>query len=109
MLRKARHPKLTVILLIDANQQDREYFGQLLLNPSPDFIVFNSTTGHPGCPRGTVTAFTGDPKQVRDRDRQIAILRSQLEALKLIDEDDQEKQRKVKPPASLIPTAEQSR
>ena len=48
MLRKARHPKLTVILLIDANQQDREYFGQLLLNSSPDFIVFNSTTGEHG-------------------------------------------------------------
>lgn len=48
----------------------------------------------------------GIQKQVRDRDRQITNLRSQLEALKLIDEDHQEKQRKVKPPASLIPTSE---
>jgi hypothetical protein len=40
-------------------------------------------------------------KQVRDRDRQIVILRGQLEALKLIDEDHQDKARKVKPPASL--------
>ena len=40
-------------------------------------------------------------KQVRDRDRQIAILRGQLEALKLIDEDHQDKARKVRPPASL--------
>lgn len=40
-------------------------------------------------------------KQVRDRDRQIAILSGQLEALKLIDEDHQDKARKVKPPASL--------
>lgn len=51
----------------------------------------------------------GIQKQVRDRDRQIAILRSQLEALKLIDEDNQETQRKVKPPASLIPTADHVR
>jgi hypothetical protein len=42
-------------------------------------------------------------KQVRSRDRQIAILRSQLDALKLIDEEGQEKQRKIKPPASLRP------
>lgn len=51
----------------------------------------------------------GIQKQIRDRDRQIAILRSQLEALKLIDEDHQEKRRKLKPPASLIPTAEHFR
>lgn len=42
-------------------------------------------------------------KQVRNRDRRIAILRSQLEALKLIDEEGQDKQRKIKPPASLRP------
>ena len=45
----------------------------------------------------------GIQKQVRNRDRQIAILRSQLEALKLIDEDGQDKQRKINPPASLRP------
>jgi hypothetical protein len=48
-------------------------------------------------------------KQVRERDRQIAGLRSQLEALRLIDQEHEEKQRKVKPPASLIPTAERYR
>ena len=48
-------------------------------------------------------------KQVSGRDRQIAGLRSQLEALRLIDQDREEKQRKVKPPASLIPTAEHLR
>ena len=48
-------------------------------------------------------------KQVRERDRNIANLRSQLDALKLIDEDHQDKQRRVKPPASLIPTSEQFR
>lgn len=48
-------------------------------------------------------------KQLRERDRQIAILQSQLESLKLIDEDHQQKQRKVKPPASLIPTGEHFR
>lgn len=45
-------------------------------------------------------------KQVHGRDRQITELRSQLEALKLIDQDREEKQRKLKPPASLIPTAQ---
>jgi hypothetical protein len=47
--------------------------------------------------------------QLRERDRQIAELRSQLEALRLIDQDHEEKQRKVKPPASLIPTGEHLR
>lgn len=40
-------------------------------------------------------------KQLRERDRQITALRSQLEALKYIDQEHAEKQRKVKPPASL--------
>jgi hypothetical protein len=39
-------------------------------------------------------------KQLRDRARQIGVLRSQLEALKLIDEDHQQRKRSVK-----IPTA----
>ena len=43
----------------------------------------------------------GMHKQLRERDRQIAALRSQLEALKYIDQENAEKQRKVKPPASL--------
>ena len=43
----------------------------------------------------------GMEKQLRDRDRQIAVLHSQLEALKVIDQDHAEKQRKVRPPASL--------
>jgi hypothetical protein len=40
-------------------------------------------------------------RQVRDRDRQLADLRGQLEALRAIDQEHAEKQRKVKPPASL--------
>jgi TolA-binding protein len=44
----------------------------------------------------------GMQKQLRERDRQIEVLRGQLEALKFIDEDHQ-KQRKVRPPASLKP------
>jgi hypothetical protein len=44
-------------------------------------------------------------RQVRDRDRQLADLRGQLEALRAIDQEHAEKQRKVKPPASLT-TAE---
>jgi hypothetical protein len=43
----------------------------------------------------------GLQKKVRDRDRQIAVLRGQLEALKSIDQEHAGKQRKVKPPASL--------
>ena len=46
-------------------------------------------------------AIKGMHKQLRERDRQIAALRSQLEALKYIDQENVEKQRKVKPPASL--------
>ncbi len=40
-------------------------------------------------------------RQVRERDRQLAALRAQLEALRAIDEEHAAKQRKVKPPASL--------
>lgn len=43
----------------------------------------------------------GLQRQLRERDRQITVLRSQLEALKYIDQEHAEKQRKVKPPASL--------
>jgi hypothetical protein len=42
-------------------------------------------------------------KQVRDRDRRIAILRSQLDALKLIDQDHEERKRALKMPATLAP------
>jgi hypothetical protein len=38
-------------------------------------------------------------KQVQDRDRHIAELRSQLEALKVIDQDQQERHRKMRAPA----------
>jgi hypothetical protein len=43
----------------------------------------------------------GYDKQLRERDRQIADLLAQLEALKSIDQEHTAKQRKVKPPASL--------
>ena len=43
----------------------------------------------------------GLQKQLRERDHHIAVLRAQLEALKMIDEENQSKHRKVKPPASL--------
>ena len=46
-------------------------------------------------------AIQGMAKQLRERDRQITVLRAQLEALKMIDEDHQDHHRKVKPPASL--------
>jgi hypothetical protein len=40
-------------------------------------------------------------KQVQDRDRYIAELRAQLDALKAIDQDQQERHRKMRAPASL--------
>lgn len=47
-------------------------------------------------------------KQVRERDRHIARLRAQLDALKVINQD-QEARRTLRPPASLIPNSETSR
>ena len=49
-------------------------------------------------------------KQVRERDRSIAELRSQLDALKVIDRDTEDKKnRRIRPPASFVPTVERSR
>ena len=42
-------------------------------------------------------------KHVRERDRRIAILRSQLDALKLIDQDHEDRTRTLKMPATLLP------
>lgn len=42
-------------------------------------------------------------KHVRERDRRIAVLQSQLEALKLIDQDHEERKRALKVPATLLP------
>ncbi len=46
--------------------------------------------------------------QVRERDRHIAHLRAQLEALKVINQE-QEERRKMRPPASLVPRLEPGR
>ena len=45
-------------------------------------------------------------KQVRERDQRIAELRAQLDALKVIDQDQQDRHRKVKAPASVLPGTE---
>ena len=45
-------------------------------------------------------------KQIRERDRRIAILQSQLEALKVIDRDHEERKRTLKMPATLLPMTE---
>ena len=45
-------------------------------------------------------------KQVQDRDRHIAELRAQLEALKVIDQDQHERHRKMRAPASVRPKEE---
>ena len=52
-------------------------------------------------PVGQQRDIHGMQKQLRERDQLIAALRAQLEALRVIDEDHQDKYRKVKPPASL--------
>ncbi len=44
-------------------------------------------------------------RQVRERDRRIAELTSQLEALKVIDQEVDERRKSIKPPATLTPTA----
>jgi hypothetical protein len=48
-------------------------------------------------------------KQVRERDRRIALLRSQLDALRLIDQDHEERKRPLKMPATLLPLMEHPR
>lgn len=48
-------------------------------------------------------------KQVHERDRRIAVLRSQLDALKLIDQDHEERKRTLKMPATLLPMTDTRR
>ncbi len=48
-------------------------------------------------------------KQVRERDRRIAVLRSQLDALKLIDQEHEERKRTLKMPATLLPMTDTRR
>jgi len=75
----------------------REWVDRQLSEHTHSVMSSQSLQGHPM----EQSRVQGLHKQVRDRDRQIAILRGQLEALKLIDEDHHDKARKVKPPASL--------
>lgn len=42
-------------------------------------------------------------KQLRDRDKRIEELESQLEALKVIDQDFEERRKPVRPPVTLTP------
>lgn len=48
-------------------------------------------------------------RQVRERDRRIAVLRSQLDALKLIDQDHEERKRTLRVPATLVPSMDNPR
>jgi hypothetical protein len=75
----------------------REWVDRQLSQPTNSAMSSGSIQEHPI----EQSRIQGLQKQVRDRDRQIAILRGQLEALKLIDEDHQYKARRVKPPASF--------
>jgi hypothetical protein len=75
----------------------REWLDRQLSQPTSSAMSSGSIQEHP-IEQSRVQELH---KQVRDRDRQIAILRGQLKALKLIDEDHQYKTRRVKPPASF--------
>jgi hypothetical protein len=59
---------------------------------------------------------TGDPavdatlvqslqRQIRERDKRIADLKSQLDALKVIDQDIEEQRKSSRPPAMLMPSS----
>jgi hypothetical protein len=48
-------------------------------------------------------------KQLRERDRRIAVLQSQLAALKVIDQDHEERKRTLKTPAMLLPLMDNPR
>jgi hypothetical protein len=68
-----------------------------------------------GTPSATPAANASDPaavdsgvvqslqRQIRERDRRIAELTSQLEVLKLIDQDVEERRKPIRPPATLTP------
>jgi hypothetical protein len=51
--------------------------------------------------RDSAAVMLGLQKQVRERDRRIAVLESKLEALKTIDQDQEQRKRAVKVPSSL--------
>ena len=79
----------------------RDWIEHRLTEPAnPEKPVLPATLHDPAVEQARVVH--GMQKQLRERDRQIEVLRGQLEALKFIDEDHQ-KQRKVRPPASLKP------
>jgi hypothetical protein len=44
-------------------------------------------------------------RQIRERDKRIADLRSQLDALKVIDQDIEEQRKSSRPPAMLMPSS----
>ena len=64
-----------------------------------------SRNGAPGKPVATKVL----QKQLDERKRRINELRSQLDTLKLIDQDQQSRYRRVRPPASLKPESENQR
>jgi hypothetical protein len=56
-------------------------------------------TEKPG--RDSAAVMLGLQRQVRERDRRIAVLESKLEALKTIDQDQEQRKRAVKVPSTL--------
>ncbi|HKY72573.1 MAG TPA: hypothetical protein VJL88_11700 [Nitrospira sp.] len=68
-----------------------------------EWLSRQGITGRTSQPRTVPKAATVQTlyKQVQDRDRRIAELRSQLDALKLIDQDQQDRQRKMRTPPDL--------
>jgi TolA-binding protein len=89
-------PQQRILLELTA-QSVREWLGRQSIGP-------RSQTKPGGFPKfGIVQALS---KQVQEREKRIAELRAQLDALKLIDQEQQDRHRKMRAPISVLPKDE---
>jgi hypothetical protein len=111
----ANSSTLWLELLRDEAHQSNVSYHPLLVELTKQYV--RQWTAHPLRGRSTpeLTVDRAKPeivqalhKQVRERDRHIAHLRAQLDALKVINQD-QEARRTLRPPASLMPKLDTSR
>jgi hypothetical protein len=56
-------------------------------------------------PAGEAALVQSLQRQIRERDKRIADLKSQLDALKVIDQDIEEQRKSSRPPAMLMPSS----
>jgi hypothetical protein len=96
------HPWIQVVAELLLDWMERQVGGQAAVEGSS---AKSAPGPEPSAVREQATEHSrviqGMHKQLRERDRQITALRSQLEALKYIDQEQTGQQRKMKPPASL--------